>query len=1264
MKMRKIGQSIIFCLIISTILVFFLEMRVIASQVTLPNQYYFVFNGQQKPAGTEYELKTPELLLSITSGAWEPTTTVEWISSETGVVAIESTTYGTNFVKLIRKGPGYSTITAVIKNGTNTYSLSCVIKVDLSFDYQKTGLKTATTTNERFLELNTIPQKKQIFLKFIDYTPENEDPVDGAPILGSSVEWESDNEGVVTVDGNGFVTAVGSGSAMITVTTNTMSTKDKTLSISLRVIVKPEFKLTYNDAGGNAHSESSVEDVDLVNPVQGVPSNFIIKSNATLAQNLKWKVYEVVGNKRTEIAPGTTAKMTYAISQVSGNVSFSNVKAGTYEIFTFVDSRYNIETNAPYAYMKFVVPIRMDDTFIVMGVKDTYSIPGNSNIPFVNVFDYTVIGDQNIINLENGIITAKKEGSVTVRLSYISGTNIYDGTTQIDAIDLTVKVIDGISLSATKANLYTSGTFQLNALITDYTVPVVWSSNNTKVATVDSGLVKAVGVGTAIITAKQTIKGVVKSATCQITVQQSVASITITPDKVNFGIGDFQTLHATVTPNNLSGVSLQWKSSNNSVVKVLESSALTATIQGVAGGSAVISAINQDNVVVGFCHVTVKQPVTSVVLSETDLNLDLKTKKIQLRATVYPDNASNKEVKWSTTDSSKAKVDQNGNVTLLKAGTVSIIATAVDNTAATAICNINILVPVQSIALDETVKTMYVGQAERLSYVVLPTNANNNVVIWTSTNPSAATVDTTGRVTAKGVGTTVIMLQTVDGGYSAYCTITVKRIATGVKFDVSDLKLKTGQFYNIKTTLTPKDSTDTDLVWESSDTKVAVVDDTGKVTAKGSGVAVIMARTEAGGIAYCKVTVTQAVTGIILNYSEKVIFVGDELKLKVSVSPSEATERRVTFKSSNTKVATISEEGVIEGLIGGTTVITVTTVDGGYSATCVVTVREPITNVTLNYEDYRLGVGKTFTLTATVTTETATNPKVTWTSSNKKVAVVNSKGKVTGIAKGYATITATAQDGSEVEASCEVRVVTPVTKITLNKTYVNLLIGQTESLKATVLPTNSTYRNVKWTSSDNNVAAVDEDGTVTALKPGSATIVAEATDSSGKSAICYVTIRDRVAATGITVMDKKIVMVAGEEKVVQVALNPVTSTDGFSWSTDNAAVANVDKKSGKITARSTGTANITVMTTSGKTALIEVTVIGLNVSSLTLEQYSEYALSIEGTSSRVAWMTSNPTIAIVKPNGTVSTRGTGTVTITATVNGVKLNCKLKVIKIQ
>ncbi|HWT74530.1 MAG TPA: Ig-like domain-containing protein [Mobilitalea sp.] len=1265
-KTGKLGITLLFSCFLAFIIFCFTGITAEASSVVLPTQYYFVFNGQQKTAGSEYEMTMSEVLLNVTAGTWEPETTVQWVSSEPGVISLESTTYGSNFVKLVRQGPGYSTITAVIKQGTNSYSISCVVKVALSFDYQKTGMITTTTTKERVLVLDTIGSQKPVYLKYVDYTPDGSPTaVSGSAISVNAVNWDSSDEGVATVDSTGKITAVGAGSSTITVTSNTMSTQDKPMAITMKVVVKPDFSLSFTDSSNTPVTYHSAEDNSTSSAVAtGVPSNFVINSNAALGTNLKWEVYDC--STKTIITAGSTGKLTYTVSSMSGNVSFSNVKAGTYEIYAFADQKYNVNTNAPYAYMKLVVPITLKDINLVMTVGDTYNLIDNSNITGIGMFGEPVyvVGSQNtaLFDTSKYIITAKSKGSVSIKLTYQTSLKLFD--TVVPDITINVTVIDGIALSASSATLYTKGTLLLNAIVTDPTVPITWTSSDPAVASVTDGLVTGLKVGTTTITANQTINGVTKKAICKITVQQSVTSIVIDPATSTLDINAYVTLHATITPSNLLDVNLKWKSSNDNVVKIIESSALTATIQGVAGGTAVISAINQDNVVVGYCHVKVQQPVTSIVLSETAVTVSLASKTLQLRASVYPDNALNKTVNWTSSDTTKATVDANGRVTLLKAGTVTIIATSADSPAVTAMCNLSIDVPVVSLALDETTKTMYVGQSARLTYTLLPANASNNSVTWTSTNTSVVTVDATGKVTAKSVGSSVVILKTADGGYTVYCTITVKQVATAVTFDVSVLNLKKGEYYYIKTTLTPKNSTDNGLIWESSDTKVATVDANGKVVAKDAGSAIIMARTEVGGVAYCKVNVTQPVNSLLLNFSEKTIFVGNKFQLEVSVTPSTASQLGVTWKSSNDKVAKVNNKGEVTGIIGGTAVITCVTVDGGFQATCVVTVKEPVTTIKLDYDTYNLGLAKNFKLTATVTSDTATDQKVVWSSSNEKVATVNQKGKVTGISKGYATITATATDGSDVEASCEVRIVTPVDSIDISKSYMTLIVGDAKTLKATIKPAKATFRKAIWSSSDPTVAIVDDNGVVTALKAGNATIVAETQDSNGKKAICYVVVYDRLPATGITLQDKKLTMVSGEDKVVQLVLIPAASTDGYTWSTDNPAVATVNKKTGRITAKSIGTAYITVMTDSGKTATVEVTVIGLNMTSLTLEQYTTYPypLEVQGATTAVKWSVDNPQVAVVT-NGYVSSRSVGTATITAIVNGRKLTCKITVVKI-
>ena len=1274
MRKRRRKNRLAYTFVISLcsvfVLLFYMD-RIKAADVTLPTDYVFVFNGQDRESSTEYEMKTAEVLLNVKPkrSEWDPGTTVEWVSSEPGVVEIDnsvSSTYGSNFVKLVRKGPGYSTITAVIKYGTFSYSISCQVKVDLQFDMQRTGMTTARTTNDKILVINSIGQSKQVYLKYVDYE-DGSGTVSGPEIPATAVTWESDNEGVATIDNKGLVKAVGAGNATITVTSNTMSSSDKPMSIKMKVIVAPSFSITYTDASGTTTTANSYDDDKNPNAVaRGVPSSFVVESNATQASNLKWEVIDLSTGK-----PVTDKKMEYSVSQISGTVTFSRVKAGTYLIYAFAEPTYNTNTNAPYAYLKVIVPVDVSDINLVMNVGDTFNLIDNTNITGVGFFGRInyLTGSQNDVSFDPStyIIRARRESTVTIELEYNVSLGLFDPDYIVQNITINVTVIDGIALSATNAIIYTKGTLLLTAVVTNPSATIEWKSSDPSIATVDNGLVTGVKPGVATITASQKIKGVVKTASCVITVQPSVSKIEVEPSTKVIGIGEFATLHAKITPENLNNVSLKWQSSNPNIVKIVEEQPRTVTIQAVAGGNAVISAINQDNVVVGYCHVSVRQPVKSISLSESDAVFKLSDKSFQIRAIINPENAYDKTIIWTSSDPSVAKVNENGVVTLLKAGKTTIIATSKSNPEVFALCNITIEMPVSNISLDERKKTMYVGDKARLTYNLTPDNASNKTVIWSSSDSKVVSVDNKGNVTAKSVGSAVITIRTAEGGMFDTCNITVLRSADSVKLDVAKLTLEVGQYYYIKASITPKDATDKTIIWESSDTKIATVDAEGKVMAKSPGTAFITATSKTGGMAKCVVTVTQPAKSVMLNFTEKTIYAGQSFQLSASVEPSTATNQNVTWTSLNSKVASVSKSGQVTGLAGGQTVITVKTVDGGHTAYCVVTVIEEASDIRLNYDSYILGKGKSFNLVATITPETSSSKKVIWVSDNEDVAVVNDKGKVTGRAVGTATIYAIAEDGSGAEASCEVRVVTPVESITLNKGYVTLFVGESTKLKATVKPSSATIKNVMWTTSDSDVAIVDAEGNVIAKKKGSATITARAQDNSGIVAICEVVVYERVYSTSITLQDKKITLIKGESKLVNVVLSPAGSTDKVSWSSDNDSVATAvvssDNKSGKITAKNTGTAYVTAMTESGKAATVEVTVIGLSDTELTLGQYERYNyLRVEGATGQVSWSIDNTHVATIDSRGNIITRGTGKAIITATVNGRKLQCKLTVIK--
>ena len=246
---------------------------------------------------------------------------------------------------------------------------------------------------------------------------------------------------------------------------------------------------------------------------------------------------------------------------------------------------------------------------------------------------------------------------------------------------------------------------------------------------------------------------------------------------------------------------------------------------------------------------------------------------------------------------------------------------------------------------------------------------------------------------------------------------------TEVKLDKDSLTLDVGGSENLAATITPSNATNKNVTWSSDNQNVATVEN-GKVTAVGAGKATITVTTEDGNkTATCAVTVNPiSVTGVTLDQSALPISVGGSAELKANVTPENATNKTVTWSSDNTAVATVDASGKVTAVAPGTATITVTTADGGKTANCTVTVTQPVNDVTLDKTTMDLFVGNGGTLTAKVQPDNASNKTVNWTTSNAGVATVDANGKVTAVGAGKATITATAADGSEKKAACEVTV--------------------------------------------------------------------------------------------------------------------------------------------------------------------------------------------------------------------------------------------------
>ena len=318
------------------------------------------------------------------------------------------------------------------------------------------------------------------------------------------------------------------------------------------------------------------------------------------------------------------------------------------------------------------------------------------------------------------------------------------------------------------------------------------------------------------------------------------------------------------------------------------------------------------------------------------------------------------------------------------------------------------------------------------------------------------------------------------------------------------------------------------------------------------------------------------------------VMVNKTSPLAATIKPSTATNKEVTWTSSNPAVATVDAKGNIKGVKVGTATITAT----AKGATAVkksipVTVTKILpTGISLSKSALNIANNQTVKVTASIAPADAAVKTVLWKSSNPKVATVDAQGNIKGLINGSAIITATAKDNAKVIKTVAVKVSTKTVK--LNKTSFTLLAGKTETLKATVSPVDSTSKGVAWKSSNTKVATVDAKGKVTAKAKGTANITA--TVKGAKVASAKITVTAPIAASSVKLSSTSATLAKGKTMTLTGTVSPSNTTNKtLKWKSSNTKVATVDSK-GKVKAVGSGTAKVTATTTNGKVATAAITV--------------------------------------------------------------------------
>jgi len=704
-----------------------------------------------------------------------------------------------------------------------------------------------------------------------------------------------------------------------------------------------------------------------------------------------------------------------------------------------------------------------------------------------------------------------------------------------DTTNLSVVVpVTGISLNKNETTIARGGTEQLTATVEPEGTgnTVAWSSDNEEVATVDqTGLVTAVGKGTANITA--TAGG--QSASCKVTVNAPLQGIQITGEQSTIKKGQTTQLSVVYNPEDTTDdTTVTWSSDNEDVATVDQTGLVTAVADGTANIKAKVGTLEATYAItvqeVKLNGISIKE-ATTIHRGGTET----------LEVTYDPENTTDdKTVTWESSDPTVANVDGSGTVTAVGIGSANITAKVGNHTD---VCVVRVDAPLESIDVQDTLELVK-NQTAVIDYKLVPSDTTDQEpVTFTSSDPTVATVDADGNVVALKAGTTVITLKGAND-VTAEVTVTVTEIPIDtVSLDKESAVVEKGQTTELTAVVGPETTTDENksIKWSSSDPSVVTVSpeqtnsgDKVTVTATDKGgTATITAEAWNGTKAECVITVPVHIENVTLP-QDVTLNRGRTTVLDVGCNPEENddTITSVEWRSDAPEVADVYSDGTVEGIKEGTanitakvTVTTLANETKEYTAQTQVTVKENHLDAELGgklaFEELKdaLLKGQSIDMYYQLNledimyeNEITDGVLIEWTSSDEDVAAIEQTGRLTGLKEGSTTITAvvTAKDGEgqvvgtyTVETEVEVKEI-PLESIAFDKIIKEMVVGSSETLHVIYNPENTTdLRDVEWSSSDEAILSV-ENGKVTALKPGTATITAKVGD---KEVSCEVLVK-------------------------------------------------------------------------------------------------------------------------------------------------------------
>ncbi|MBP5302130.1 MAG: Ig-like domain-containing protein, partial [Bacteroidales bacterium] len=551
-----------------------------------------------------------------------------------------------------------------------------------------------------------------------------------------------------------------------------------------------------------------------------------------------------------------------------------------------------------------------------------------------------------------------------------------------------------------------------------------------------------------------------------------VQSVKVSPESAELSEGEHLRLSVTVSPSDAADKSVVWSSSDNGVAMVDASGEVVA----LKAGSAVIKATANDNGVNGSCNVTVKAkevPAESIKLSESSISLVVGDEK-QLSAEVRPDNATNKDVVWTSADESIAKVSSSGKVTAVAAGETTVKAASASQPSVKAECKVAVsekVIPVTSITLDKQKMELTKGLDYTLHATVEPANATNKELVWASSNEDIVVVNQQGKVIAFSTGTASVTATSVSNPeVSASCEFTVVSevvSVTGVSIVYNTTTLYIPDPLKLQVRIYPENATDQNVTWTSGNTAIATVSADGTVTPVSAGEVNIMVTTRDGGktdlvtLVVCDTRITDFT---FAEHSDTPIIVkgGSTFKLTPIITPDYASNKKVKWESNNSTVASVSNGIVTFAMVNGQVTISACTEISSLYCSQVFEVQVMPNEVNLP-DGLVVPVGIAVPANAVVSPDNTFDKSLEYIVGDPSLATVDAEGMITGLKVGKTTLTVKCIADPSVTDTKDLEVVS-TNKLSINgEAAVTYDMGKLDELFSGYTASGTEVTSLKWT---------------------------------------------------------------------------------------------------------------------------------------------------------------------------------------------------------